>query len=60
MSQTVRKSAQLGLSFPYDWSNPSISDEALILNYRPAELHRQAEDVGHVSGAGCSWLARKN
>lgn len=32
MSQTVRKSAQLGLSFPYDWSNPAISDEALILN----------------------------
>ena len=23
---------RLGLSFPYDWSNPSITDEALILN----------------------------
>ncbi|MBS4099381.1 MAG: hypothetical protein KGZ83_21420 [Sulfuricella sp.] len=32
MSQTKRKSAQIGLSFPYDWSNPAISDEALILN----------------------------
>lgn len=27
-----RKSDQLGLSFPYDWSNPNISDDALILN----------------------------
>jgi hypothetical protein len=27
-----RKSARLGLSFPYDWPNPSIRDEALILN----------------------------
>lgn len=26
------KSAKLGLSFPYDWSNPDISDDALILN----------------------------
>lgn len=26
------KSARLGLTFPYDWSNPNISDEALILN----------------------------
>ncbi|TAN51621.1 MAG: hypothetical protein EPN21_06180, partial [Methylococcaceae bacterium] len=26
------KSARLGLSFPYDWPNPDISDEALILN----------------------------
>lgn len=33
MSQAaIRKSAVLGLSFPYDWSNPSISDNALILN----------------------------
>lgn len=22
----------MGLSFPYDWSNPDIQDEALILN----------------------------
>lgn len=26
------KSKQLGLSFPYDWSNPSIQDAPLILN----------------------------
>lgn len=32
MNQPVRKSTRLGLSFPYDWSNPAISDEALILN----------------------------
>jgi hypothetical protein len=32
MNRTVRKSARLGLSFPYDWSNPAIGDEALILN----------------------------
>jgi len=32
MTQQVRKSAQLNLSFPYDWSNPDISDDALILN----------------------------
>lgn len=28
----VRKSVRLNLSFPYDWSNPDISNEALILN----------------------------
>jgi hypothetical protein len=27
-----RKSVSLGLSFPYDWSNPLIGDDALILN----------------------------
>ncbi|GHU13766.1 hypothetical protein AGMMS50225_24360 [Betaproteobacteria bacterium] len=27
-----RKSERLGLSFVYDWSNPDIGDEALILN----------------------------
>lgn len=26
------KSRLLGLLFPYDWSNPAISDDALILN----------------------------
>lgn len=26
-----RKSVRLGLTFPYDWSNSSIRDEALIL-----------------------------
>lgn len=30
--ETIRKSERLGLSFPYDWSNPEIRDEALILN----------------------------
>lgn len=32
MIPQARKSEQLGLSFPYDWSNPDISDDALILN----------------------------
>lgn len=29
-TQPLRKSEQLGLDFPYDWSNPAISDRALI------------------------------
>ena len=29
-SQSERKSANLDLSFPYDWSNPSMSEELLI------------------------------
>ena len=32
MAHTVRRSSTLNLSFPYDWSNPAISDEALIIN----------------------------
>jgi transcriptional regulator with XRE-family HTH domain len=28
--EPLRKSEQLGLDFPYDWSNPAISDTALI------------------------------
>lgn len=32
MSVSIHKSVQLGLSFPYDWSNSAISDDALILN----------------------------
>lgn len=28
----MKKSEQLGLSFPYDWSNPNIPDISLILN----------------------------
>jgi transcriptional regulator with XRE-family HTH domain len=28
--ETLRPSQKLGLSFPYDWSNPAISDTALI------------------------------
>jgi len=31
-AQIIRKSASLGLAFPYDWSNPDIPDDALILN----------------------------
>ena len=27
-----QKCEELGLSFPYDWSNPAISDDALIAN----------------------------
>jgi hypothetical protein len=29
---TTAKSKLLGLSFPYDWSNPAIQDTPLILN----------------------------
>jgi len=32
MADSVRRSSELDLSFPYDWSNPAISDEALIIN----------------------------
>ena len=32
MMRGIRKSKQLNLSFPYDWSNPAITDEALIIN----------------------------
>lgn len=32
MSSThLRKSERLGLSFPYDWSNPDIEDDTLII-----------------------------
>ncbi len=40
MNHTERKSARLGLSFPYDWSNPAISDEALILNVLERGIYR--------------------
>jgi len=30
--EIIPKSKVLELSFPYDWSNPEISDEALIIN----------------------------
>lgn len=29
---TLSKSKRLGLTFPYDWSNTDISDEAFALN----------------------------
>ena len=32
MADSVRRSSELDLSFPYGWSNPAISDEALIIN----------------------------
>jgi len=31
-SFSKKKSDDLGLSIPYDWSNPDISDNAMILN----------------------------
>jgi hypothetical protein len=40
LGRPVRKSTQLGLSFPYDWSNPAISDEALILNVLKRGIYR--------------------
>jgi hypothetical protein len=30
--EIIPKSKKLGLSFPYDWSNPNIPDDALIFN----------------------------
>jgi hypothetical protein len=41
----VRKSVWLGLSFPYDWSNPAISDEALILNVLERGIY---QDICHI------------
>ncbi|MDR3157629.1 MAG: hypothetical protein LBU11_01165 [Zoogloeaceae bacterium] len=38
--QNSRKSTRLGLLFPYDWSNPSIRDEALILNVLERGIYR--------------------
>lgn len=32
MNKPIRKSKKLRLSFPYDWSNSNIRDDALILN----------------------------
>ncbi len=48
----VRKSARLGLSFPYDWSNPSISDEALILNVLERGIYRDVCRVCAHFGLG--------
>ena len=39
-TRSLRKSMRLGLSFPYDWSNPSITDEALILNVLERGIYR--------------------
>lgn len=44
----MRKSEQLGLSFPYDWSNPEISDEALIINVLERGIY---EDICRVCAA---------
>lgn len=41
----IPKSQRLGLVFPYDWSNPEIGDEALILNVLNREIF---EDVCRV------------
>ncbi|GHU19821.1 hypothetical protein FACS189475_07720 [Betaproteobacteria bacterium] len=41
----VRKSTQLGLSLPYDWSNPAINDKALILNVLKRGIY---EDICHI------------
>jgi len=45
MTAPARKSGRLGLSFPYDWSNPAISDEALILNVLERGIY---EDICRV------------
>jgi hypothetical protein len=60
--QPQRKSELLGLDFPYDWSNPAISDTALIgkvldrarfmdvsrifAHYGPAQVTQVAADLG--------------
>lgn len=41
----MRKSQQLKLTFPYDWSNPAISDEALIVNVLQRGIY---EDICRV------------
>jgi hypothetical protein len=45
MAEGIRKSALLNLSFPYDWSNPNISDDALILNVLKRGIY---EDICRV------------
>ena len=44
--QSKRKSENLKLSFPYDWSNPSMSDSALIDNVVERELF---EDMAKIA-----------
>lgn len=44
--QKTRKSAQLHLSFPYDWSNPSMDDDVLIINVLERGVF---EDICRVS-----------
>jgi len=41
----TRKAMEIGLSFPYDWSNPNISDFALIWKVLEHEIF---EDVMRV------------
>jgi hypothetical protein len=45
MTAPVRKNELLGLSFPYDWPNPAIGDEALILNVLERGIY---EDICRV------------
>lgn len=46
MDQNTRKSVQLKLSFPYDWSNPNIRQDALILNVLDRGIY---EDICRVA-----------
>lgn len=45
MTAPAKKSELLGLLFPYDWSNPAISDVALILNVLERGIY---EDICRV------------
>lgn len=45
MNSPVRKSTRLGLSFPYDWPNPAIGDDALIRNVLERGIY---EDICRV------------
>lgn len=43
-----RKSEELGLSFPYDWSNPSLPDELLIDRVLERGIY---EDIARITAA---------
>lgn len=71
-SKQRRKSQALGLSFAYDWSNPDITDDALILNVLKRGIYedicRVARHYGleHVEALGARihetmdyWLMRR-
>jgi hypothetical protein len=47
-----RKSTRLGLSFPYDWSNPNISDDALIINVLERGIYKDICRVCAHFGVG--------
>lgn len=58
MTAPAKKSELLGLLFPYDWSNPAISDEALILNVLERGIYEDICRVCAHFGLGAVALLR--